>query len=208
MTHPDDDFDLDAFNAAFAEEFGEPLADEPESDEPDAHAPEESEPERKTVIAMVLTPVADAEVLARLMGLVKITWPVLTTRTGAVAATTLEIDDMTGLTGSAPPEAIRVAQALSRTSEFGVVLLTSRVGQGDDGASGQIQAWRYVGGKEVETLSPGVVLAGVEETVEKVIFGQVAPHEAHGVLDPIEVAEREEPHSGRPPKRRWGRKPR
>src|SRR5690625_1562833 len=158
MTHPDDDFDLDAFNAAFAEEFGEPLADEPASDEPDSPAPEESEPERKPVIAMLLTPVADAEALARPMGLVKVTWQ---------AATTLEMDDMTGLTGSAPPEAIKVAQALSRTSEFGVVLLTSRVGQGDDGASGQIQAWRYVGGEEVETLSPGVVLAGVEETVEK-----------------------------------------
>ncbi len=214
MTHPDDDFDLDAFDAAFAKEFGETLADEPgagaepgdgepEDAAPSADAPAEPE-EPKTLIGMVLTPVADAHVLAKLMGLVKITWPVFATRTGAVAATTLEIDEMAQLTGTAPPEAVKVAQALSRTSEFGVVLLTSRVGHGEDGATGQIQATRYVGGKEVETLSPGVVLAGVDEAVEKVLFGQVAPHEAKGALDPTEAAERDDPK----PKRRWGRKPR
>lgn len=200
MTHPDDDFDLDAFNAAFAKEFGEAHTDDSEAAELPIPAP------RKQVIAMVLTPVADAQVLAKLMGLVKIDWPVFATRTGAVAATTLEIDEMAQLTGSPPPEAVKVAQALSRTSEFGVVLLTSQVGRGKDGATGQIQAVRYVGGKEVEVLSPGVVLAGADETVEKVIFGQVAPEEARGALDPGEVALREE-HQDRP-KRRWGRKPR
>jgi len=214
MTHPDDDFDLDAFDAAFAKEFGEPLADEPEAAaEPGEEEPEEAAPaadapaendEPRTLIAMVLTPVADAQVLAKLMGLVKITWPVFATRTGAVAATTLEVDEMVQLTGTAPPEAVKVAQALSRTSEVGVVVLPSQVGQGEDGATGQIQAARYVGGKEVETLSPGVVLAGVDETVEKVLFSQLPPHEAQGALDPTEAAQRDDPK----PKRRWGRKPR
>lgn len=222
MTEPDDEFDLDAFNAAFAKEFGEPLPAEPEgeraedappTDDPAEGSPAEGDPAdgesagaRKSLIAMVLTPVADATVLAKLMGLVKITWPVLATRTGAIAATTFDIDGMAGLTGSTPDEATKVAEALSRTSEFGVVLLTSQVGQGSDGATGQIQAARFVGGERVETLSPGVVLAGVDATVEKVLFGQVPPQDATGALDPLEVAKREEPTSQ--PKRRWGRKPR
>src|SRR5699024_5692214 len=130
------------------------------------------------------------------------------TRTGAVAATTLEMDDLAGLTGAPPREAVTVSQVLSRTSEFGVVLLTSQVGQGKDGANGQIQAWRYVGGKEVETLSPGVVLAGADETVENVIFGQLPPEEAEGALDPGNVADQDEPGEDGPPKRRWGRKSR
>lgn len=203
MTQPNDDFDLDAFDAAFAKEFGEPLADEPDGGGPPV---EPGEPEPASLTAMVLTPVADAAVLARLMGLVKIAWPVLPTRTGAVTATIVEIDEMAQLTGAPPQDVIRVAQALSQTSEFGVVLLTSQVRDGNDGATGQVQAWRYVGGKQVEELSPGVVLAGADETVEQVIFGQVQPQEVLGALDPIEVASRDE---GEPPtKRRWGRKPR
>ncbi len=204
MTHPDDDFDLDAFDSAFAKEFGEPLAAEPEVNETEAVPSLQP----RSMIAMVLTPVADARVLARLMGLVKIQWPVFATRTGAAAATVLEIDEVAQLTGSIPPEAIKVAQALSRTSEFGVVLLTSLVGEGEDGASGHIQAVRYVGGEEVETLSPGVVLAGADDTVEKVIFGQVTPQDAQGALDPTQVVQEEEPEDGPSPKRRWGRKSR
>src|SRR5690625_1565025 len=124
MTQPNDDFDLDAFDAAFAKEFGEPLADEPDGAGPPAQA---REPEPAALIAMVLTPVAEAEVLARLMGLVKITWPVLPTRTGAVTATIVEIDEMAQLTGSPPEDVVRVAHALSQTSEFDVVMLTSQV---------------------------------------------------------------------------------
>lgn len=208
MTHPDDDFDSDAFDAAFAKQFGEPLAEHP-TEETAAGPVEEpaSEPAVRTLIAMVLTPVADAAVLAKLMGMVKLTWPVFPTRTGAATATILEVDELAQLTGSAPPEAVRVAQALSRTSEFGVVLLTSRVGQGDEGATGQIHATRFVGGAEVEQLAPGVVLAGVDAAVERVLFGQVAPDRADGVLDPAEVAAREDTEPPRP-KRRWGRKSR
>src|SRR5690625_7010122 len=116
MTQHDDDFDQDAFEAAFAKEFGRTLPTEP--DPP---------PDPKTLIAMVLTPVAEAEVLARLMGLVKITWPVLPTRTVAVTATIVEIDEMAQLTGSPPEDVVRVAHALSQTSEFDVVMLTSQV---------------------------------------------------------------------------------
>lgn len=205
MTQPNDDFDLDAFDAAFAKEFGEPLADEPDDDAPPG---EPEQPQAATLIAMVLTPVADASVLAKLMGLVKIDWPVLPTRTGAITATTVEIDEMAQLTGTPPEGVTRVAQALSQTSEFGVVLLTSQVRQGQEGATGQIQAWRYVGGAQVEELSAGVVLAGADETVEKVIFGQAEPHELPGVLDPLEEAQREDDDGEPPAKRRWGRRSR
>lgn len=204
MTNPDDDFDLDAFDEAFAKEFGQPLDEEPQEEEP------EDEPgQPPTLIVLVLTPVADARVLAKLMGLVGIDWPVFPTRTGAAAATVLEIDDMAQLTGSLPEEAVKVAGALSQTSEYGVVLLASQVGQSNEGATGQVQAARYVGGAEIEKLSPGVVLAGADETVEKVIFGNLAPGEATGVLDPAQVAEEEgDTPPPEPPKRRWGRKPR
>src|SRR5699024_12698137 len=97
-----------------------------------------------------------------------------------------------------------VAAPRARRSECGVVLRASRVSQGEVGATGQIQASRSVGGKEVVTLSPGVVLAGVDETVEKVLFSQLPPHEAQRALDPTEAAQRDDPK----PKRRWGRKPR
>src|SRR5690625_6001943 len=102
MTQHDDDFDQDAFEAAFAKEFGRTLPTEPDP-----------QPEPKTVIAMVLTPVAEAEVLARLMGLVKITWPVFASRTGAVAATTLRIDPLAQLTGHTPPEAVKIGRHTS-----------------------------------------------------------------------------------------------
>lgn len=199
-----DDFDQSAFDAAFAAEFGEPLAGEPSQEDPVTEGPGQEEP--TSVIAVVLTPVADAEVLARLMGLVGITWPVFATRTGAVAANHLVAEALSQLTGQVPAEATKVAKVLSRTSEYGVVLLTSRVGSGEDGASGQIHAARFVGGKELETLSPGVVLAGVEDSVEQVLFGTLAPGDVPGALDPAQVARRE---ASKPqPKRRWGRKPR
>lgn len=204
MTHPSDDFNFDmaAFDEAFAKEFGEPLADEPDQGVTPAE-----QPPPQHVIAMVLTPVADARILARLMGLVKLTWPVFPTKTGAVAATSFELDEIGALTGEVPAEATTVAQALSNTSEFGVVLLTGRLGQGEEGATGHVHAVRYVGGEKIETLSPGVVLAGVDDTVEKVLFGHLSPNEVTGALDPLEVAKSVDPDS-EPPKRRWGRRPR
>lgn len=202
MTHPSDDFDLEAFNQAFAKEFGETLADDPEVDPP---VEERFDPLH--LITMVLTPVADARILARLMGLVDIAWPVFPTKTGAVAATVFELDEVSALTDTTPQEAITVAKALSNTSEFGVVLLTARVGKGEDGATGQVHATRYVGGEQVETLSPGVVLAGADTTVENVIFGHTAPDQVKGALNPLDVARDVDPDSDTP-KRRWGRKPR
>lgn len=213
MSTPDDDFDLDAFDEAFAKEFGDTLSHDPTpvDDAGESPAPE-SEPVNdgeRTLIAVVLTPVADARILARLMGLVKIDWPVFPTRTGASAATILEIDEMTALAGSMPTEAVRVAAALSQTSEFGVVLLTSQVGESEEGATGQVQAVRFVGGKEVEKLSPGVVLAGADETVDSVVFGLVAPAEVEGALNPLDVATEDDTAAPEQPrKRRWGRKPR
>lgn len=225
MSTPDDDFDIDAFDAAFAKEFGDPLASEPlpaaGSDPQNAEADpageagadaadEPAQSSERSIIAIVLTPVADARILARLMGLVKLDWPVFATRTGASAAAVLEVDELTALSGSVPTEAAKVAAVLSQTSEYGVVLLTSQVGQSDEGATGQIQAIRYVAGEEVERLSPGVVLAGADSTVDSVVFGMVAPAAVAGALSPIDVANSPEENtaSERPRKRRWGRKPR
>lgn len=202
MTQPDDNFDLDAFNAAFAKEFGEPLAEDPESE-----APEPAEP--KQLVALVLTPVADEKMLARLMGLVKLDWPVFPSETGAVAAKVVDLDEMVELRGQPPEEAVKVALALSQTSEYGVVLLTSLVQAGDEGPSGQMRAYRYVGGKEAETLSPGIVLAGADSTVEKVVLGNLEPGNTPGVLSPLDVAQDEPPATEeRPTKRRWGRRSR
>lgn len=215
MTEPDDKFDADAFDAAFTAQFGEPLAEEPEPPHADEAPPDDDAPpgpaetEAGTVIAVVLTPVANPEVLARLMGLVNLTWPVFGTRTGAVAATRLPTDEVSQITGQAPAQAVQVAKVLSQTSEYGVVLLTSLVGQGYEGATGQIQAARYVAGEQTETLAPGLILAGVEESIERVLFGVTKPDEVAEVLDPTEVAKRPgtPPSPGTPPKRRWGRRP-
>lgn len=208
-----DEFDIAAFNAAFAQEFGatteelsgeqEPAESDPtEPGDPEASAAEAptasgaEEQQHATVTGVVLTPLADARELARIMGLAGITWPVVATGTGAIAATSLPVaaDDVSALTGQLPEEIVNVAKALSHTSKYGVVLLSARVSEGEEGTGGRVGADRYVAGEHTEILSPGLITATADDLVEELVLGQTAADQARGAIDPTTVAA--DPDSG------------
>lgn len=212
-----EEFDEAAFEAAFAAEFGQAVepertvradgADAPveEGQPPDADAPplrpaagaddaaQEAAPSSQTrrVLAVVLTPIASAPVLAALCAMAEVDADIVPSRRGAVAAkvitTSGELDPSELLTG-APAEAGELAAALSRTAKLGVVLLTARLGKGDEGISGTISGRQYVGGEPGEEVSPGLVLAHADDVVEQILLGALDPAQAPGRLVPKEMS--------------------
>ncbi|UFU04251.1 hypothetical protein LQF12_06630 [Ruania suaedae] len=181
------DFDAEAFEAAFAREFGETT--EPD-DEPGPGAPPEPEPERKRVVAVVLTPIASAPALAGLCAIAKIDADIIPTGRGAVAARIIETagDDPSELLGGPPPEADALAATLSRTAQAGVVLLTARLGAGAEGITGTITGRQYTGGEAAEEVSAGLMLAHADNVVEQILLGSLAPADAPGRLAPQELS--------------------
>ncbi|MPV49490.1 hypothetical protein GCG21_05630 [Pseudactinotalea sp. HY160] len=176
-----------------ADESGEPgeSADAGESVEPGESGESDGSDAASTVTAVVLTPLAHAPALARLMGLAGMDWPVVPTRTGAVTACAVPVapDDLSALTGELPGDILDVAKALSHTSKYGVVLLTARVTHSaEEGPGGNVSADRYVAGKHVESLPPGLVTTGADDVVEQLVLGQIAPADVPGALDPATEA--------------------
>ena len=215
-----EEFDEAAFEAAFAAEFGQtvepertvregdsPRAGEPAGDgdagtEGDARStPSAGTPaaapapapsaERRRVLAVVLTPIASAPVLAALCAMAEVDADIVPSKRGALAAkviiTSGELDPSELLTG-APAEATELATVLSRTAKVGVVLLTARLADGEDGITGTISGREYQGGEPGEEVAPGLILAHADDVVEQILLGTLDPAQAPGRLVPKEMS--------------------
>ncbi|QOR72169.1 hypothetical protein IM660_08025 [Ruania alkalisoli] len=211
------EFDADAFEAAFAQEFGDAVEpdrtigpadpggdghgqDRPgvaagaqsqpsaEDSQPSAEGPGGSAPRR--VVAVVLTPIASAPALAGLCAMAKIDADIVPTRRGAVAVRVIETtgDDPSELLGGPPAEADELAATLSRTSKAGVVLLTARLGTGDEGLTGTITGRQYDAGEAGEEVAAGLMLAHADDVVEQMLLGLLPPAQAPGRLAPKELS--------------------
>lgn len=137
---------------------------------------------RKTV-AVVLTPLVDADALTALLAMSNIEAAVVPTSTGAVACLEVPVkvtDDIESLLGAArpmPAEAEALAASISNFSRMGAVLLVSWLVEGDavePGVSGQITARRYMGGKPETDLPAGLVISGLDQRVEDLLLGRVS----------------------------------
>lgn len=209
-----EDFDTAAFEAAFAAEFGEAVEPDREirddgagsADEassageqgasgaeagPAAAASDDTAGESRRVLAVVLTPIASAQVLAALCSMAKIEADIIPTKRGALAAkvitTSGELDPGELLSG-APSEATELAETLSGTTKLGVVLLTARLGEGADGVTGTISARAFDNGTEGDEVAPGLILAQSDDVVEQILLGSLDPAEAKGRLVPTEMS--------------------
>jgi len=204
-----EEFDEAAFEAAFAAEFGQTVEpDRQIRDDGAAPADQESsageqgasgaeprqgaEPgESRRVLAVVLTPIASAQVLAALCSMAKVEADIIPTKRGALAAkvitTSGELDPEELLSG-APAEAKELAATLSGTTKLGVVLLTARLGEDQDGITGTISARSFDKGTEGEEVAPGLILAQSDDVVEQILVGSLDPAEAPGRVVPGEMS--------------------
>jgi len=211
-----EEFDEAAFEAAFAAEFGQAVEPERSLREDSADVPAEQgqtgdadapvrpaagaddaaqeaapSPETRRVLAVVLTPIASAPVLAALCAMAEVDADIVPSRRGAVAAkvitTSGELDPSELLTG-APAEAGELAAVLSKTAKVGVVLLTARLGTGEEGVTGTISGREYVAGEAGKEVSPGLILAHADDVVEQILLGALEPARAPGRLVPKEMS--------------------
>lgn len=188
-----EEFDEAAFEAAFAAEFGEAVEPERTATAGEgATAPEAApSPEKRRVLTVVLTPIASAPVLAALCAMAEVDADIVPSKRGALAAkvitTSGELDPSELLTG-APAEARELAAVLSRTAKVGVVLLTARLGEGEDGVTGTISGREYQAGEPGAEVSPGLILAHADDVVEQILLGTLDPAQAPGRLVPKEMS--------------------
>src|SRR5699024_5724382 len=159
---------------------------------PGAEAGEGAESgESRRVLAVVLTPIASAQVLAALCSMAKVEADIIPTKRGALAAkvitTSGELDPEELLSG-APAEAKELATTLSGTTKLGVVLLTARLGEDQDGITGTISARSFDKGTEGEEVAPGLILAQSDDVVEQILVGSLDPAEAPGRVVPGEMS--------------------
>src|SRR5699024_3673631 len=194
-----------AFEAAFAAEFGQTVEpDRQIRDDGAAPADQESsageqgasgaeprqgaEPgESRRVLAVVLTPIASAQVLAALCSMAKVEADIIPTERGALAAkvitTSGELDPEELLSG-APAEAKELAATLSGTTKLGVVLLTARLGEDQDGITGTISARSFDKGTEGEEQPRGLLLPPSTEAGGRSAVGSLTPPDAPGRVLP------------------------
>lgn len=197
-----DDFDQDAFDAAFAAEFGqtiEPERPEPEAGSVAATAPEpadestddsapaatQGDPDRR-IIAVVLTPIKSAVALAGVCAMTGVEAHVIPSSTGALAARTItgEVDEAELLLTGAPAEAVQMAQTISRAVRAQVLLLTANLGSSEDGPTGTITGKEYTAGEPGKDVPAGLVLANADEVLESLLIGTLDPAQAPGRVDP------------------------
>ena len=207
------DFDFDAeFAKAFGPDMG--LDDGPPAGDPPMSPGASTRP--KSLVAVVLTPVASAPALAGLCQMAGLPVTVVPTSRGALAVRVIERadgpdadgsadDSLAELLGEAPEIATGMAGALSRTSRYGAVLLVSRLGEGDEGLVGTIAASQWKAGERTaDKVSSGLVLAQADDVVEQLLFGALAPEDAPGAIAPGKLP----PWQARRLFRRTQRKPR
>ncbi|MDO5701671.1 MAG: hypothetical protein Q4P36_09430 [Bowdeniella nasicola] len=142
----------------------------------DGSAVAEARSGEKRALAVILTPIADAQALAGLCAMSGIDVKVIPTSTGAVAALeftpepTFTFESLT--TGvHVPQQANDVAALLSKTSKLGAVLVVVEIREDDGEWAGHMIARDYANGAAGEELSPGLVLAGVDPIIEDLLLG-------------------------------------
>ncbi|HLS25270.1 MAG TPA: hypothetical protein VK063_05275 [Beutenbergiaceae bacterium] len=181
------EFDQEAFEAAFAAEFGATVEPErPGAEAPVAEpTPPQDTPQRR-IIAVVLTPIRSAAALAGLCAMSDLRAHIIPSANGALAARTItgEVDDAEMLLTGAPSEAVQLAEQLSRLAKAQVVLLTANLGSGDDGPTGTITGREYINGEAGREVPAGLILANADDVLESLLIGTLDPEDAPGRIDP------------------------
>ncbi|SPT53956.1 Uncharacterised protein [Actinomyces bovis] len=141
----------------------------------------ESEPTQAVKIAVVLTPLANADALAQLCAMSGLDCTVVPTRTGAVAVKEFvsshsewDVAELLDGVDTEPAEAAELAGRLSHLSRGGTILLTADLATDvgiEAGLSGTITARGFERGQGGPDMSSGLVLASVDTVVEDLLFG-------------------------------------
>ncbi len=162
-----------------------------------AGAPGESEPAKAVKIAVVLTPLANADALAQLCAMSGLDCTVVPTRTGAVAVKELvsaysqwDVSELLGGAESEPAEAADLAGRLSHLSRGGTILLTADLATDvgiESGLSGTITARGYERGEGGPDMSSGLVLASVDALVEDLLLGVTKADAVKGAVRSAQV---------------------
>ncbi|WP_243856687.1 MULTISPECIES: hypothetical protein [Actinomyces] len=148
-------------------------------------------------VAVVLTPVANAQALAVLCAASELDCTVVPSSSGALAVKELvsshvewDVSELLAGAQTEPVEAAELAGALSRLSKAGVVLLTADLATDvgiEAGLSGTITARHYAGGTAGEETSAGLVLAAADPVVEDILVGMTRAEDVRGALRTSEV---------------------
>ena len=143
-------------------------------------------------IAIVLTPLLDAQVLASFAALSEHECWAVPSSTGAFAVKELvstheqwDISELVGGVDSEPQEAADLAKDLSRLTREGVVLLTADLATDvgiETGLSGQVTARRYENGQAGEELSAGLIMSALDAAVEDILFGITKVEDVPGAV--------------------------
>lgn len=141
-------------------------------------------------LALIVTPIASAEALAGLAAVSELACTVIPSRSGAVAAMDLEVaDPFERLTGQPPKEALALAKAISILTRIDVVLLVSRLvtEEGEVSLEGELSAWRVTGADLGDEISPGLVIAGLDPTIEDLAVGEKQLIDIRGAIDSTSI---------------------
>lgn len=159
--------------------------------------PGQTELPQAVKIAVVLTPLANAEALAQLCAMSGLDCLVLPTRTGAVAVKEFvsahsewDVSELLGGVETEPAEAAELAGRLSHLARGGTILLTADLATDvgiEKGLSGSVTARGYERGEGGPDMSAGLVLASVDPVVEDLLLGVSKPEDLPGVLRSKEV---------------------
>lgn len=136
-------------------------------------------------VAVILTPVKEAEDLAALLGLGGIDAEVLATSSGTLVWFRLserqfdEFDALLGDERPVPGEVDEMARAVSKIVAPSVIVLVSWLEEGDvePGVSGQITARRYAAGEPGEALPAGLLLSSGALEIEDLLLGRRTPED-------------------------------
>lgn len=119
-------------------------------------------------LALVVTPVANAEALAATCAMAKIRMDAVPTGVGALAV-------FRETSGSAPADG---AGAISRLLRGVPIVLLERRDE-------QLSASRWIDGESDGDLAPGLVLNDAPEVLEDLILGTVTPADLDGVISSV-----------------------
>lgn len=143
---------------------------------------------QSNAVALILTPIREIEVVANLLAVQEQDVWVVPTFAGVTVYMQVETaaeDDINALLGESRPMP-GAAEDLAMQMSFmaPVVLVVSWLGKehsAEPGVSGQITARRYVGGKFDKDMPAGLIISTADDTVEKLLLGDVTPGERDGV---------------------------
>lgn len=148
-------------------------------------------------VAVVITPLTNAEALAALCAMRGLECTVVPAASGAFAVKQFvsahsewDVAELLGGADSEPAEAAALAADLSMISRAGVILMTADLATDvgiETGLSGTITARRYVSGQAGEDASAGLLLGSMDQVVEDVLLGQVAAEDAPGAVDSTQI---------------------